>query len=50
MSVKKRQQRAQRRSRERIRTYLYGSDREGTSRSAASFAGGGSGAVSCGQP
>jgi len=50
MSGKKRQQRAQRRSRERIRAYLYGSDREsGTSRG-ASFAGGGSGAVACGKP
>lgn len=43
----KRHQRAQRRSRDRIRVYLYGSDREGASRMPASFAGGGSGAVSC---
>ena len=47
MSVKNKQ-RAQRRSRDRIRVYLYGADREGASSVSASFAGG-SGAVTCGQ-
>lgn len=39
MSASKRQQRAQRRNRDRIRHYLYGSDREGASACAAAFAG-----------
>lgn len=49
MSVKN-QKRAQRRSRDRIRAYLYGADREGVASSSASFAGGGCGGVTCGRP
>jgi hypothetical protein len=48
MSKKKRHQKALRRSRERIRVYLYGADREEAATCTASFAGGGCGGVVCG--
>jgi|TARA_R110002124_G_scaffold95963_4_gene240262 hypothetical protein len=50
MALSKRQKRANRRSRERVRVYLYGSDREKSSSGKASFAGGGCGGVACGAP
>lgn len=50
MSGRKRQQKTLRRSRDRIRVYLYGADREAGLSCAASFAGGGCGGVACGQP
>ncbi|MCB1397235.1 MAG: hypothetical protein H6898_02925 [Rhodobacter sp.] len=47
MSATKRKQKTQRRSRDRMRVYLYGSDRDGALAGGAAFAGGGCGAVRC---
>ncbi|MCB1362076.1 MAG: hypothetical protein H6899_17550 [Rhodobacter sp.] len=47
MSKTRRQKRAQRRSREHVTLYLYGSDREDAMRSAAAFGAGGAGGVAC---
>lgn len=49
MTVKNHKQHTQRSGHERVRVYLYGADREATSGCVASFAGGGSGGVACGQ-
>lgn len=47
MSTTKRKQRNLRRQRDRIRVYLYGSDREGAASGHAAFSAGGCGGVRC---